>query len=93
MKRWKDWKPTFWQAHLISLRIGICGVVLMMLPSLMQWNGVIWTVLSGVGWVLFVIGLIIEYRFWRCPYCGKQLPMRGGSLEFCSACGAKLEKE
>ncbi|MBQ8144992.1 MAG: hypothetical protein IJ042_09415 [Butyricicoccus sp.] len=92
MKRLKDWKPTFWQAHRIALRFGICALILM-LPSLMRWDGMVWTVLFGVGWVLFVIGLVIEDRFWRCPFCGKRLPGRGGSLDFCSACGAKLEKE
>ena len=92
MKRLKDWNPTFWQAHLISLRIGI-GVVLLMLLASLDLNSIVQMVLYVLGFLLFVIGLAIEYRFWRCPFCGKQLPMRGGSLEFCSACGAKLEKE
>lgn len=91
MKRLKDWKPTFWQAHLISLRIGICGLVLM-LPSWMDWDGIVPIVLFVVGLLLMIIGLVIEDRFWRCPFCGKRLPTRGGSLEFCSACGAKLEE-
>lgn len=92
MKRLKDWNPTFWQAHIIALRMGVSSFVLL-LPDALRWEGMIWSVLSSIGLIGVIIALVIEYRFWRCPYCGKQLPMRGGGLDFCSVCGAKLEKE
>ena len=92
MKRLKDWNPTFWQANQIALRLTFGGFALM-IPILLGVEGLVWNVLCVLGWIGCIIAGVIKYRFWCCPYCGKQLPMRGGSLEFCSACGAKLERE
>ena len=92
MKRLKDWKPTFWQANRIALRLIVIGLILMA-PTLLKAEGLVWIVLDAIGLVLIIVAVVIEQRFWRCPFCGERLPTRGGSLEFCSACGAKLEKE
>ena len=42
---------------------------------------------AGVLWVAM---LIILYKYWRCPVCGKTLPKMGKVRE-CPQCGAEID--
>ena len=40
--------------------------------------------------ILWVIMLIVLFRYWRCPECGKSLP-KTGRVHECPRCGAKID--
>ena len=40
--------------------------------------------------ILWVVMLVILYKYWRCPHCGKTLPKMGRVRE-CPRCGEKIE--
>lgn len=47
----------------------------------------------GLGFLLVVIYCLVCRHFWRCPHCGKGLPLRKGSVEkqgVCPFCGNDL---
>ena len=41
--------------------------------------------------VLMICGLVIYFKFYRCPHCRQMLPRRGSPGEFCRHCGEKLD--
>ena len=49
-----------------------------------------WLWLLAPAGILWVAMLLILYKYWRCPVCGKTLPKMGKVLE-CPKCGAKID--
>ncbi len=50
--------------------------------------GTISIICGGLGFLLMALGLGFKLLFFRCPRCGKRLPMKGGS--HCPNCGKML---
>lgn len=42
--------------------------------------------------VMSVFGIALLLKFWVCPYCRNQLPMREEHPKYCSHCGKELFK-
>ena len=96
MKRLKDWKPDLEETFRASGRLVRSGILLAVLScAIYRWNMVVFYFLFGAGLLLSGIGFFIMERFWRCPKCGSRLPGLKyiDRLDFCAACGAKLEKD
>lgn len=43
-----------------------------------------------VGLGLIVAGLVIIFKFWKCPHCGRSLPTRESDIVYCPYCSKKL---
>lgn len=45
-----------------------------------------------IGAIIIIVGAVLETKYWRCPVCGKGLPMRenGDKIKHCPSCGARL---
>ena len=50
---------------------------------------VLW--LGIVGLVIFFAGMLQAALFYRCPYCGKSLNLRGRKPSYCPECGEPLD--
>lgn len=48
--------------------------------------------LLWIGVIMIIFGAILEAVCWRCPVCGKGLPMResGENIKHCPNCGVRL---
>jgi hypothetical protein len=73
----------------IFCAVGIClSFMLLLFP-----DGGPGFVLTAVAALLFVAaGAAIKIMFYRCPHCGKLLPLRNAFIDYCPGCGDKLEK-
>lgn len=79
----RRWTPK--QAQAVIGRLSVPTLLLALIAISAQW---IW-LLVPVG-VLWVVMLLILYKYWRCPVCGKTLPKTGKTFE-CPKCGAKID--
>lgn len=46
--------------------------------------------LAYIAFALAVIGVILMFMFWRCPYCNRYLGRSYGK-KYCPHCGRKLD--
>ena len=46
--------------------------------------------LGFVGVLVFLAGMIQAWIFYRCPSCGKRIPLYAGRPDCCPHCGARL---
>lgn len=46
--------------------------------------------LLSVGAVIVITAFYIVLRFWRCPHCGRGLPVRATDITHCPYCGKEL---
>lgn len=67
----------------------------------MLWTGFLICVLSAVfddalwlliaGAAVVALALLVMVVFWRCPKCGKPLPIHGSAgFDFCPYCGEEI---
>ena len=45
--------------------------------------------LAGLG-LFYLVALLLNIIFWRCPACNKHMGYTGIRLDFCPRCGSKL---
>lgn len=47
--------------------------------------------LAIVALAAIVLGIAVQLKYWRCPKCGRLLPMRSiHDIDFCPYCGDEL---
>lgn len=47
--------------------------------------------LAGIGLVLICAGLAVQFKYWRCPSCGRYLGRKGfRQILHCPFCGEPL---
>ena len=90
MARKKDapQKPRRWtpkQAQEVIGRLLVPSILLGLLAVAIQQP---WPLLPAMA--LWLVMVLILYKYWRCPVCGKTLPKTGKTFE-CPKCGAKIE--
>ena len=89
---------TPWEAYRKSMYLGIAALACLLFGRWLVNEGpsdghrIVGFVIFGVGVVLFIIGLVIEHRHWRCPHCGTRLPSRVKDLTYCQSCGREIEE-
>lgn len=49
----------------------------------------IWLMIGAVGFLL--AGIVVTAVFYRCPHCGKPLPIKEKNLETCPYCKERLK--
>jgi len=69
----------------------VFGIVLAGTPLLISNLHYAQTAFLVIGAVLSAIGIVFGLIFLRCNYCGKHLPFRGFSPDYCRHCGEKLD--
>ena len=79
----RRWTPK--QAQGVIGRIWIPSMLLAMVAIAMK---SFWLLAPAA--VLWIVMLVILFRYWRCPKCGKGLPKMGKIIE-CPKCGAKID--
>lgn len=79
----RRWTPR--QAQGVIGRVGIPSMLLAMAAIALQ---SFWLLAPAVA--LWIAMLVILFRYWRCPKCGKSLPKTGKTFE-CPKCGAKID--
>ena len=79
----RRWTPK--QAQGVIGRIWIPSMLLAMVAIAMK---SFWLLAPAA--VLWIVMLVILFRYWRCPECGKGLPKMGKIIE-CPKCGAKID--
>ncbi len=42
------------------------------------------------AWACFILGIILELIWWRCPYCGSYLSRGQKDGEYCRKCGKRV---
>ncbi len=72
-------------SDIICVMFVIVWIVDRTFPDLIS-NIVFWVIMV----VLFILLLIIDLKFMRCPHCGAQVTRWGG--HYCSSCGKDLDK-
>lgn len=66
------------------------GAVITLISFLFS-NKILLFSLLLIGMMVMVTGLLIQHRYWRCPYCGQHLPIRHFEVNYCPYCSAELE--
>ena len=79
----RRWTPK--QAQGVIGRIWLPTMLLTMIAIAMKSY-----VLLAPACVLFLVMLVILFKYWRCPHCGKSLPKMGKITE-CPKCGAEIK--
>ena len=79
----RRWTPK--QAQGVIGRLIIPSMLLAIVAIYLQW--VLLLIPAGAIWV---VTLLILYKYWRCPECGKTLP-KTGKISECPKCGAKID--
>lgn len=49
----------------------------------------LWMMIAAV--VFLIAGIIVSAVFYRCPHCGKPLPIKEKGLKFCPHCKGNLK--
>ena len=78
----RRWSPR--EAQGVIGRIWIPSMILMMAAIAME---SVWLLIPAA--VLWVVMLVLLFKYWRCPNCGKSLP-KMGKISECPKCGAKI---
>ena len=79
----RRWTPK--QAQGVIGRLWIPAMLLVMAAIAVQSY-----LLLALAAALWVVMLVILFRYWRCPVCGKNLPKMGKTTE-CPKCGARID--
>ena len=79
----RRWTPK--QAQRVIGRIWIPSMILVLAAIGLE---SFWLLIPAI--LLWVVMLVILFRYWRCPECGKTLPKTGKVFE-CPKCGAKID--
>ena len=79
----RRWTPK--EAQKVIGRLLAPSILIVLFAISAEW---LWLLIpAGILWVAM---LIILYKYWRCPECGKTLPKMGKVRE-CPKCGAKID--
>ncbi|MFG6351503.1 MAG: transposase [Oscillospiraceae bacterium] len=84
----KDSAPRRWTPKEAQGMIGRLIVPSMLLVMLAVSVRTMWLLIPAAA--LWVVMLLILYKYWRCPRCGKTLPKMGKVRE-CPKCGAEID--
>ncbi len=68
--------------------LNISYMLTFMLCAASMLSDILWLGFAGV--VVLIAGLIQACIFYRCPSCGKRLPILSGRPDCCPHCGARL---
>lgn len=69
-------------ALIIMCILILCGILLADITEIPAFS------ILGVGGVVAYV--VLDFIFWVCPYCKKQLPFRSYKLDYCPYCGKRL---
>lgn len=59
----------------LSTALSAVGLLLALLSLVLdQYSALLSNIVFGVGAVMVIVGMIIRYKVWRCPYCKMPLP-------------------
>ena len=64
------------------LTVALCGASMLL--------DQVW--IGGVGVLLFIGGIVQARIFYKCPKCGKNLPLHSGRPDRCPHCGSLLSQ-
>ncbi len=81
-------KPRRWtpkQAQGVIGRLWILSMLLVMAAIAIKSFA-----LLAPAFLLWIVMLVILFKYWRCPKCGTTLPKTGKTFE-CPKCGAKID--
>lgn len=70
------------RALIIMLTLILCSILITDITEIPAFS-----ILGIVGVVAYVV---LDFIFWVCPYCKKQLPFRSYKLDYCPYCGKRL---
>jgi ribosomal protein L37E len=86
-----------WKRHRIVNRVGILGAYLYLLLTIaVAWLGIIDTRSTSMhlvilGWMIFVVVMLVMLREIRCPRCGQRFYTKGFDFrqmaKYCLHCG------
>ena len=79
-------------AKKVMLGCGAASVICCLLGLLFETQEpMLFYIFATLGIALAVGVFVIQWLFWRCPCCGKHLPVRSvGKIDFCPYCGSFL---
>lgn len=76
------------QARSVSLRLLSLGVIFSIVSSQCGDNERAKIVLGVIGLALMGASVVIQWRFYKCPHCGRYLGRNRG--DYCHFCGKSL---
>lgn len=81
-------KIKYYNARFISLIICLLSII----PFALAYCSEPKLLYGIIGFVLLVVGVVILFKYYRCPHCGEFLG-RDEMGKCCPHCGKALEKE
>lgn len=81
-------KWSLWEKIRLANGMFVSGLILVAISYM--FDGRVFLVLSVLGMVLMVSGLVLKLKWWHCPHCHSGLG-RGWKPNFCSNCGEKID--
>ena len=79
------------QAGKLAYRAALWGVIIIILSNLITvYHELLAYIVMAAGFFIAMAGLIISYKFARCPKCSKYIGISIIKTNYCPACGEKL---
>jgi len=77
-------------AYKCFIGLWLAGIVVIFLRFILPGLAEMGAVVIIVGLALAAIGFILGLVFFKCPHCGRHMPLRSGLPTKCPHCGKEL---